>query len=225
MKIIDEFSTLDLILEGMSIARFGDGEIKLCLMKDCVSQIAVPALATELKSILTHGNDVERHCLVGVPNVTPKLSEFWDKLMARPANLALFNKDGNYASSFITRPDNAPLIDVPAYWDKIPDLWRDKDMTLVRGSDRSLAPVLMPEVKSIIEVWGPRRDAYADIDRLEAETIAVGNKTVVLALGATATCLAWRLAAKGFHAMDLGHLGMMFGGKGKWYENYCKRFS
>ena len=225
MKIYNEFKTLDLIMDGASISRFGDGELKICLNKNCVSQIALPKLIDEMKEILIVNNNNDHNCLVGIPNVTPGLSEFWDKFMAKPANATLLNQKGTYASSFITRPDNAPTIDVPEYWDRIPDLWRGKDITLVRGSDRSLSPELMPEVRSIAEVWGPHRDAYTEIDKIEKAVENIGNKTVVLALGATATCLAWRLSKKGFHAMDLGHIGMMFGGKGKWYEAYCKRQS
>jgi len=60
------------------------------------------------------------------------------------------------------------------------------------------------------EVWGSKRDAYSKIDDLE-ERILEGHRfdmPVLLCLGPTATVLAARLARKGVHAIDLGHVGM-----------------
>ncbi len=72
----------------------------------------------------------------------------------------------------------------------------------------------MPGAKSIKLINAPRRDAYIEINRIQAEIEAamVGRnvKTVpiLMCLGATATILAHRLAARGLWAIDLGHVGM-----------------
>jgi hypothetical protein len=55
-------------------------------------------------------------------------------------------------------------------------------------------------------MYGPQRDAYNEIDAIEAG-IGTPKGTVFLCLGPCATVLAERLAVKGVHALDLGHLG------------------
>jgi len=79
---------------------------------------------------------------------------------------------------------------------------------LVLGTERSLRKDMMTEAKSVQYVWGPRRDAYKDIDKIEEE-VGTFNGPILLCLGAAATVLAARLADKGLYALDLGHIGMM----------------
>jgi hypothetical protein len=52
------------------------------------------------------------------------------------------------------------------------------------------------------------QNAYAEINRIEAEIMSEPAGPVLMCLGVTATVLAARLAAKGVHALDLGHIGM-----------------
>jgi hypothetical protein len=50
-------------------------------------------------------------------------------------------------------------------------------------------------------------NSYQCIDRIEDE-VGKPSGPVLICLGPTATVLAWRLARKGVHAIDLGHVGM-----------------
>src|SRR6478735_12846542 len=105
--VLSESETLDRVIAGESLARFGDGELKMaahvCGIK---SQEAHPALSARLRSILRASGA----CLVGIPNIrsdTPK-AEHWGKF-TRYAELL---GDRPYVSSFVTRPDSAPWINV-----------------------------------------------------------------------------------------------------------------
>jgi hypothetical protein len=200
-RVLSEQATLAL-LPHQSIARFGDGELRLALNGGCTSQRAHPKLAGELRDMLAR----PKGCLVGIPNamVGPKV-ENWSRY-AVDRFTALYKAD-EYASSFITRPDSAPSIDTLEYWADVEALWTDKDVTLVVGDRKSFTPEMMVTAASIREVWGPRQHAYDEIDRIEEE-IGTPSGPVILCLGATATALAYRLARKGVHALDLGHLGM-----------------
>lgn len=211
--VCDEQETLDDLLLGQSIARFGDGELKLALGRDCVSQHCNPSLREELSQILFCPND---SCLTGIPRITPDMPkyDFWHRYEAKKYT-DLYNHQKAYHSSFITRPDNQPAINNPEYWDKVVNLWRNRNVMLVTGGRSSaLRKDTMPEARNIFYQAAPETDAYSSIDCLEKEirvTHAFNSIDVVmLCLGATATCLAWRLSNYGVQALDLGHIAMFY---------------
>lgn len=212
-QVIDEFKTIDALLEGRSIARFGDGEIKLINGGNCVSQKANTLIAAELSDILLKP---QAACLTGIPNIeggkSPK-DWFWNKYHTSKKLTDLYNPHKQYHSSFITRPDSAPWIDTPQYWQKVVKLWAGKRVLLITGGRSSALRVdTMPEAESIIEMRGPETDAYSFIDKMEEEAIHLRGtyNTAILCLGPTATCLANRLARAGIHALDLGHIAIYY---------------
>jgi hypothetical protein len=195
-----------------SIARFGDGELRLAIGGSCSSQKAHPKLARELVEILGANSGM----LVGIPNFKKtSRRDVWSKYES-PQFRNLYTQ-ASYASAFITRPDSAPWIDRPDYWQKVRELWANRDVVLVTGDAKSLTPETLknegtnvPSAASVYPIDGPRQHAYAVVDQLQAEIVAraLGGRLVVMALGATATVLAARLHARGIHALDLGHIGM-----------------
>lgn len=210
-QVLPEAETIERAHAGENMARYGDGELKLCLGGNCVSQPYDKSLAKELRRVLLAPAP---GCLPCIPNVFSKTPKHVNWLhYAGPTYTALYEGTGavKYGSSFVTRPDSAPWIDTPAYWERIKDFWRGKDVMLVAGTMRSLRPEMLEEATSVKMVDAPsgqRLDgAYAKIDELEE--IAAGFKgPVLLCLGPTATVLADRLARRGVHAQDLGHIGM-----------------
>jgi hypothetical protein len=191
-----------------SIARFGDGEWRCAVGGGCTSQRPDPRLARELQAILKAEHE---GCMVGIPNpfhVDAPRRDSWIKY-TEPKFASLLSPDGHtYWSSFITRPDNAPWIDTPAYWAMVRSLWVGHDVVLVVGDKKSITTeMIVTEAGSVREVIGPRQHAYSQIDSIE-EHVGRTHARVLLCLGATATVLAYRLSKKGIHALDLGHIGM-----------------
>ena len=215
--VIPELQTLQLVAEGRSLSRYGDGEFTVAEGRSIINQPRGDmSLTNRLRGIL-HGDSP---CLVGIPNIhskTPK-AEFWAKYLQRGA--ALLHHDVRYGSSFVSRPDSAPWINTDAYWAQLVGLWAGKDVTLVRGEYPAAHPKKpgqlvggvslladdLTEAKSVHEVIGPSVDAWGVYDFLMEQ---IGTpKIALLCLGVTATVMAADLAAKGVHAIDLGHVGM-----------------
>jgi hypothetical protein len=204
-EVMSEDLTLDLALRGTSLARYGDGEMSIMLGGNCVSQLYDENLARELCEVALPGDD-GAVLLPCIPNVEATQRLGWKKY-GEGKYAALWNNKFIYGSSLITRPDSAPWIDRPDYWDKITQLWADQDVVLVKGTDRSLRESSLIGASSVRIVEGPRRDAYAVLDTIE-EQIGQPAGRVLICLGPSATVLAARLARKGIHAVDVGHVGM-----------------
>jgi hypothetical protein len=206
--VLNEFDTLAAVVSGRSIARYGDGEFKMCYGAGIKSQEAHPVLTKRLIGILRESGE----CLVGIPNIVQCLAEnenqkkreFWWK--QQKFSTLLVKRE--YASSFITRPDSAPWIDAPEYWSMLESLWKGQNITIVRGSGKSLTAERLLEwgARSVREIMAPRQHAWAEYDEL-LERIGRPDR-VLLCLGPTATVMAVDLCAKGIHAIDLGHVGM-----------------
>lgn len=204
-QVLGELETLELAIAGRSIARVGEGELRVAIGSRCKTQESNAACAAEMRAVLAL--PASHACLPCLPRVWPGMpaEDFWRRF-TRPPYTPLYRTDP-YGSAFITRTDVATGLGTDAYWTRVRDLWRGKDAVLVLGTARSLRPSAMPEARSVREVWGPRDNAYREIDRIEEE-IGRPEGPVILCLGSAATILAMRLAAKGVHALDLGHLGM-----------------
>jgi len=202
--VMGESDTLDLVLSGRSIARYGDGEFKVAAGRWIKSQDADAELAQRLKDILIDSGD----CLVGIPNIlsdTPK-SKFWNAHLCYDRLLV----DRSYVSAFVSRPDSAPWINAEEYWARIESLWRGRPVTLVRGSTKSLTGELLVEHGSgpVTEVVSTRKNAWYEYSSL-LKRIGTPDRALIC-LGPTATVMAVDLCAKGVHAIDLGHLGMFY---------------
>lgn len=208
--VLTEDETLDRALAGQSLARFGDGELRLAKGGSAKSQAAHPALARELTAILADSGPALA-CLPTPYGGTPKRA-IWLRYAGKGYGHLFRQK--LYGSAFISRPDSAPWIDRPDYWQKVRSLWAGKDVTLVVGDQRSLREAeLEDEARSLRVVMSRTTDAYAEIGEVE-EKIGRPSGPVLLCLGATATALAVRLARRGLHAVDLGHVGMFMRRRG-----------
>lgn len=204
--VLSEFETIRQALAGKSLARYGDGELRLMAGRGtAVTQEASPKLAAELRDIL---KNPPANCLVCLPIAknSPK-GEMWARYQDH--SFLKYFGPGPYGSAFISRPDSAPWIDTDAYWRDVRSLWEGKDVIFVAGTDRSLRDDDFASARNFCRIEAPRRDAYAHIDQIEAGICAIAQlgTRVILCLGPTATVLAARLARKGIHALDLGHIG------------------
>lgn len=208
-RVLGELETMQRVVAGASIARYGDGELKMADRPAGIkSQDYHPVLRQRLADILHDSGD----CLVGIPNIHAVIEQHvsdqkvshWSKYLEMRRLLS----PREYVSAFITRPDSAPWIHTAAYWALVESLWRDQDVTVVRGSGKSLTAADVSSARCVTEIIAPRRCAFSDYDGILHRIVQAGVKRVLLGLGPTATVLAVDLCARGFHAIDAGHLAL-----------------
>jgi len=198
-------------VRGYSLARYGDGELRLCIGGDAKAQRQRdPKLVEELRLIL---QKPVPNLLVCVPdfNRGPRVKA-WRQYLDPPKYAKLYSDSMLYGSAFVSRPDSAPWIDTPDYWSQVRSLWAGKSVVLVAGDlTKSLDPnsLLASGAGEVELIEPPRENAYSKIDEIERLAMAMPKQMpVLICLGPTATVLAWRLAKRGRHALDLGHIGM-----------------
>lgn len=211
IPVIPEHDVIQLAANGQSLARYGDGELRLCVGGDAKAQrVRDPKLVDELRTIL---KVVVPNLIVCIPdfNRGPRIRA-WRQYLDPPKYAALYSPMMTYGSAFVSRPDSAPWIDTPDYWKAVRSIWLGKAVVLVAGAlDKSLDPqsLLASGAREVGLIEAPRENAYREIDRIERMLDPVPPSVpVLICLGPTATVLAWRLAKKGKHALDLGHIGM-----------------
>lgn len=219
ITVINEHETIKRIISGCSIARFGDGEFKLCMGKNQISQPCSPRIQKKLIKVLR--SDIE-HLLIGVPRIYTdedfeelpfKKKKYWKKYRNKKKNawVDLPLPDKQYYSAFISRPDSAPCIDNEDYYDLVKKIWHERDILIVEGKSRfGKNEKLINNARSIDRFKAPVYDAFKGYDGLLKAIIRRANKVILLSLGPTATCLAYDLHLKGFQAIDVGHMSMFF---------------
>lgn len=203
MKVAPEFTTIHSALLGMSLSRFGDGEMKMAMGAGYVREPGSPKLAKELSKILLRPH---KKCLPCIPtfDITGPKGQNWQRHKRRFE--ALVDPERTYGSAFISRPDSAPWINTREYYDLISKLWAGKRVAVMCEPKNSVLKMLHLTAKEIMYVECPHREAYARIDEFEETLRGLKADINVISCGPTATCLANRLA-KYHHTIDIGSAG------------------
>lgn len=217
--VYDEISTLEeMVDKKYSIARYGDGEISICLGEGIYFQEYDSKLSQRLREILMD-ESVENLLVCVAPNVsscyavTGRVRTFIYKFFARykESYVKLLNPDKKYGSTFISRPDAFLFKDdeLEQYRNLLRKLWDNRDVLIVTGQSSRfvLDTELFDNIKSSEFLYGLSENAFRQYDDLLARIIShPREKLILLALGPTASVLAYDLAIEGYQAIDLGHL-------------------
>jgi len=205
-RVKGEFDTVRRLLKGKSIARFGDGELKIL---DGVGYTREPRngqLTAEMRTLVALPDE---NCLIGIPTMDPAGPKYASWRRHEDRFCRYFNRgDGcRYYSAFITRPDSAAdSLESKEYCDLISKLWRGKDCVVLSEPDSKLLAHARL-TSNVVHIECPTYEAYAQIDRFEEAICDAQPSIALLSAGPTATCLAHRLAKRGVQAIDLGSIG------------------
>lgn len=220
-EVVGEFQTLAELLTGCSIARFGDGELKLLDGVDSMREHGSKGMAAELRAII---QEPPAGLLPAIPTMDPNGPKFQNWVRHSKRFCKALAPDVTYYSAFISRPDSAPWIATPHFAYSFESLWAGKDVVLVaKDPECAIARLVARSASAVIHVQCPANDAYAEIDRLEQQVLYYRTPrrepVVVLSAGGTATCLAARLHKVGLQSLDVGSAGAFLArelyGKGK----------
>lgn len=211
--------------EKKSIARFGDGELDVIIGGDIGFQSKNEALAKKLLEILKENQD---DCLIGLPdaintfeNLTEESETFWIKNMEknRKTWLKYLNTGMTYCNSNLTRlyiryKDRS---NAGKYFAMLKEIWEDRDVIICEGelTRVGIGNDLLDNCKSIQRIIGPSENAYDKHDELlRVLKQQPKDSLIIMALGPTATVLAYELAKEGYQALDIGHLDIEY----EWYN-------
>lgn len=225
IKIFNNEETIRKIHEGCSICRYGDGEFSIILGGRTRLQPGDINLVSRLKEILKDNNS---NILIAIPEAfngnyekyTNNASNFWKDYNSK--NLEDIKKfldcNKEYYSSQITwfYTDVKDKSRCDEYVKEIKKIWQNKEVLIVEGIQTRMGMDndLFQNAKSIKRILCPSENAYSKYS--EILTTCLKQKKdclIIIALGATATVLAYDLGLRGYQALDFGHIDLEY----EWY--------
>jgi glycosyltransferase family protein len=223
-KVFSIDESLDIIINSnKSVARFGDGELHMLNNKGSIGfQDNNFLLSQKLKEVIS--SDDEK-CFVCLPKSLESLDgfnvnayRFWKFCMVlHYKNYKSFlNFDKKYLNSFITRPyiDYSDKRKSANYFNKIREIWRDKKILIVEGKNTRLGcnNDLFKNAKDLKRVITLDRNAFSVYDKIYSyiKDNSKEYELVLIALGPTATVLAFELSKLDIRAIDIGHVDIEY---------------
>lgn len=218
IKVISILDTLHFIeTNEASVARFGDGEMEIMTGQSIPYQDYDETLAHELRTIYQRPSDENFVvCQSDVFESLERYNEFAQKFWINHlSHYEFFYRELStncwYGSTFISRPymDFMDKSHCTEYFDQLRRLWQNRDVLMIEGktSRSGVGNDLFDNAKSITRIIGPSSNAYKFVEDLEIAAQKYGeNKLILLMLGPTAKVLSYRLAQKGYWAIDIGHI-------------------
>ncbi|SET10793.1 GT-D fold domain-containing glycosyltransferase [Prevotella sp. kh1p2] len=226
IRIRNSWDTVEYIVEAKcSISRFGDGEFYAVGGDGNPFQKSDANLTRVLREILT--SPIPNH-IIGLPYsyVDTKPYVFNSKLFTYgwlAANLEkcvipYVSLDTTYYDSLFTRfYMSKKNKDCDAYIKHLKKIWEKREVCIVEGvyTRLGVGNDLFDNAASIIRVLCPSKNAFDMYDEIVSAVSKYGHgKLVLIALGMTATVLAYDLAKRGEQAIDIGHIDIEY----EWYK-------
>lgn len=223
---IPKLMTIDETIEYInnnhcSVCRYGDGELKIATGLDIKFQKYDKKLADRLREILKSNS---KKCLVCLTDTFDDIS--WMNSSAynytwriiqqnRKIWTDMLDMNYNYGNAFISRfyMDRKDKSDAERLFNKVKTIWADKDIVFIEGAESRLGMNndLFSNAKSIKRILCPSKDAFSYYENILKEALKLHKDSFILiALGPTATILAYDLSLNGYQALDIGHIDIEY---------------
>ncbi len=215
--ILSKEETRRLIIEEhRSISRFGDGEFAIaCNIQRWNFQRVNERLAEKLCNILSSD---DKEILIGLnPSFYMNLNGLTDdsadsvRSYMRPAvrrqHARLLRRDRVYADALMHSIDTEEDVS------ELKKIWNDRDCIFVEGyqTRMGVGNNLFDNCRSISRILGPATDAFDRYEDILNEVLKQPrNSLVMIAMGQTATALAYDLHREGYQALDIGRVDLIY---------------
>lgn len=231
LHILDSEDTILYIIQNRcSVSRFGDGEFQMIshyLSNGTADDFHVdsfqnydPDLASRLLEVYLSAQPGH---LVCIPYAFRKSSVYKGYSRTFFEREFLFRKDflcsGNderlmgdscFTRFYLNRRD---ILDHHKYVSLLKKIWDNRKILIVEGASSRLGigNDLFDNAFSVRRILCPATDAYARYDEISAAVRKEENDSLVLiALGHTATVLAYDLGKYGYQSIDIGHIDIEY---------------
>ena len=209
-----------------SLARIGDGELICMFGKDLNFQKSTPEIRKRLREIC-HVNG--KKIILGIPDIfehleryTPVEQDFWKShfYFNRGKWYTFLRREKKYANAFLSRFYGMEYNQKLTEWrlSQLVTLWENRDVIFIEGRDSKLGVGndLFSNAHSIRRIIAPSKDAFNKYEVIfeTARAKATPDSLFIIALGPTATILAYDLSEAGYQALDLGHFDIEY----EWYR-------
>lgn len=211
-----------IIKNKCSVSRYGEGEFIVMGGGANGFQKENLALAKRLQEVLK--NPIDNH-IIGIPYTFVDLSPFrlsskifiLEYLLSFGEHdlLPFLNPNLFYIDSLFTRfymPYRNKIYG-DKYVELLKKIWDNRNVLIVEGrySRLGIGNDLFNNTKSIIRILCPEKNAFDKYNEILEQTKKNGNnKLILIALGMTATVLAYDLAKIGYQAIDIGHIDIEY---------------
>lgn len=211
-----------IVKEHCSVSRFGDGEYKWMAG---IPQTSFQRFSEEMQQrLIAISKSDEPNHMVCLSDGFGKLDYlnydaqyFWYGFMGEHRERWIsFLKPGKlYYNTNMTRPYMDYLDKAPCAhrFELLKEIWKDRDVILIEG-DKSRLGIgndLFSTAKSVKRILAPARDAFGKYNEImEAACRQEKDALYLVALGPTATILAYDLHKTGRQAIDVGHVDIEY---------------
>lgn len=216
-------ATIEKLRNGYSMSRYGDGELNMILNRNFSTfQSSDKKLIMRLEEILKSSFPKHIVCLPDIYgdfyNKNEEHKNWFRRHLSdggRDYDYSIFDMGKEYYNAFITRPykDYVDKSGTRKRFLALRELWDDCDITIIEGQKTrfGVGNDLISNVRSCERILGPAVNAFERYDELLAQAKKTDkNRLILIALGHTATVLAYDLAVEGYQALDIGHLDIEY---------------
>lgn len=222
-QIVNTKETIEYIINHkVSVSRFEDGEFSLVAGKGISFQSVNGCLVGKLRKILVADTPNHIACLpitmVSTKSVNEKASQYWKTYFEENYSTIVkyVRLDKVYYDALITRLyiDNIDKNEAAEHFELLKEIWLNKDICIIEGEKSRLGVGndLFNDAQSITRIICPSINAfnaYNDILSFVNDDVTK-DKLLLIALGPTATALAWDLSKMGYWALDIGHVDIEY---------------
>ena len=211
----------EIIINHSSVSRFGDGEMLLIGGKSIRFQEQSEILSKRLAEVIRSQHENHLVCISdsfeGLERYTRRARRFWRTHFYLFGHLwdTYLISGRSYYNTFITRPymDFKLKTKSGSWFKMLKGVWNKRQVIFIEGEKSRLGVGndLFDNASSIHRIICPPKNAFEKYDAILEKALEQDkNVLFLIALGPTATVLAYDLYKAGYQAIDVGHVDIEY---------------